>query len=159
MTIKPVITQKPEPTVLVNIKPDKTYTDKINPLEQPKIEKLDKLVLIQPKPVRTAVNSSQSTYNSYTYGYCTYGVASWRSVPNDWGNANAWLYNARASGYATGNEPKVGAIAWTGSGSLGHVALVIGVSGDSVTIKEMNYIGWNIISTRTVHKSLFTYIY
>ncbi|HSX14702.1 MAG TPA: LysM peptidoglycan-binding domain-containing protein [Candidatus Saccharimonadales bacterium] len=98
--------------------------------------------------------------NGYAYGYCTYYVASRRYVPSNWGNAAAWYYNAKASGYAVGSAPAAGAIAWTSGGYYGHVAYVEGVSGGMVTVSEMNYNGgWNHISSRTVPASEFRYIY
>ncbi len=98
--------------------------------------------------------------NSYSYGYCTYYVASRRGVPSSWGNANTWYYNAQASGFSVGPAPVPGAIAWTGGGYYGHVAYVEGVSGGMVTVSEMNYNGgWGRASTRTVPASTFRYIY
>lgn len=98
--------------------------------------------------------------NGYAFGYCTYYVASRRSVPSNWGNANAWYYNAQASGYAVGSTPAPGAIAWTGAGYYGHVAYVESVSGGMVTVSEMNYNGnWDRVTSRTVPASSFRYIY
>jgi surface antigen len=98
--------------------------------------------------------------NSYSYGYCTWYVASRRSVPSFWGNANAWYSNAQISGYAVGSAPRPGAIAWTGAGYYGHVAYVESVSGGMVTVSEMNYNGnWGRVTSRTVPASSFRYIY
>ncbi len=100
--------------------------------------------------------------NSYAYGQCTWYVASRRSVPSNWGNANSWYYNARASGFGVGRKPVTGAIAWTAVGYYGHIAYVEGVSpsGDMVTVSEMNYNGnWNRVTRRTVPASDFLYIY
>ena len=98
--------------------------------------------------------------NSYAYGYCTYYVASRRAVPGNWGNANAWYYNAQASGFSVGSVPVPGAIAWTAAGYYGHVAMVDSVNGNSVTVSEMNFNGgWNRVSSRTVPASTFRYIY
>jgi surface antigen len=98
--------------------------------------------------------------NGYSFGYCTWYVASRRSVPSFWGNANQWYYNAQVSGFAVGSTPEVGAIAWTGAGYFGHVAYVIGASGGQVTISEMNgTAGWDRVDTRTVPASSFLYIY
>jgi surface antigen len=98
--------------------------------------------------------------NGYAFGYCTYYVASRRSVPSNWGNANAWYYNAQASGFSVGSSPVPGAIAWTGAGYYGHVAYVESVSGGMVTISEMNYNGnWDRVTSRTVPASSFRYIY
>jgi surface antigen len=98
--------------------------------------------------------------NGYAYGYCTYYVASPPQHPGNWGNANAWYYNAQASGFSVGSAPVPGAIAWTGAGYYGHVAYVESVSGGMVTVSEMNFNGgWNRVSSRTVPASSFRYIY
>ncbi len=98
--------------------------------------------------------------NGYSFGYCTYYVASRRSIPSFWGNANAWYYNAQRSGFSVGSTPARGAIAWTGAGYFGHVAYVESVSGGMVTVSEMNYNGgWGRVSYRTVSANSFRYIY
>jgi surface antigen len=98
--------------------------------------------------------------NGYAFGYCTFYVASRRSVPSNWGNANQWYYNAQASGFSVGSTPVAGAIAWTGAGYYGHVAYVESVSGNNVTISEMNFNGnWDKVTYRTVSASSFLYIY
>lgn len=97
--------------------------------------------------------------NTYSPGYCTWFVASRRPVPSGWGNARNWLANARAAGWATGSTPRVGAIAWTGAGAMGHVALVVAVNGSQVTVQEMNYAGFGVVSSRVANASEFSYIY
>jgi surface antigen len=98
--------------------------------------------------------------NGYAYGYCTYYVASRRSIPGFWGDARNWYYNAQASGFSVGSTPVAGAIAWTGAGYYGHVAYVESVSGGNVTISEMNFNGnWNRVTYRTTSASSFRYIY
>ncbi|MDP4038508.1 MAG: LysM peptidoglycan-binding domain-containing protein [bacterium] len=99
--------------------------------------------------------------NSYSYGYCTWYVASRRAVPSNWGNAISWYNVAQRSGYGTGSTPRVGAIAWE---RKNHVAYVESVNGDgSVTVSEMNYGGggggWGKRSYRTTSASQFLYIY
>jgi len=107
--------------------------------------------------VRAGVGSRN---NSYAYGYCTWYVATKRAVPEWWGNASSWYSNARISGFGVGSTPKVGAIAWSGAGYYGHVAYVENVSGNMVTVSEMNWNGgWNRVSSRTVPASSFRYIY
>jgi surface antigen len=101
-----------------------------------------------------------SKANGYSYGYCTYYVATRRAVPSNWGNANTWYSNAQISGYRVGSTPMPGAIAWTGAGYYGHVAYVESVSGGMVTVSEMNYNGnWGRVTSRTVPASSFRYIY
>jgi surface antigen len=98
--------------------------------------------------------------NGYSFGYCTYYVASRRNIPSNWGNANQWYYNAQASGFSVGSVPVPGAVAWTGAGYYGHVAYVESVSGNMVTVSEMNYNGnWDRVTERTVPSSEFSYIY
>lgn len=100
-----------------------------------------------------------SGLNDYSWGNCTYGVASWISVPGDLGNANMWAYNANSEGFSVSNIPRVGAVAQTTVGYLGHVAEVIAVDGDTVTVKEMNYNGLGVVDERTTPVSDWTYIY
>lgn len=89
----------------------------------------------------------------FPYGYCTWYVSQKRYVP--WsGNAGAWLYNAKASGYKTGRTPAVGAIMVTTENRFyGHVAIVEKVSGDTITVSEMNYTGWAKTDRRTLSAS------
>lgn len=107
-----------------------------------------------------AARQTVSYQNTYVGGQCTWYVATRRSVPNNWGNANTWLYNARAQGWATGWQPKVGAIAWTDAGYYGHVAIVEEVSSQGVLISEMNAsAGPYNVDQRWADPSEFQYIY
>ena len=79
-------------------------------------------------------------------------------LPN-WGNAYAWLYNAQATGYATGYTPAIGSIAVYSN----HVAYVAAVDGNMVYIKEGGYNGhymerW-VSATSEGTQSLQGYIY
>ena len=94
-----------------------------------KLNLLTAAVLTSGVAMFASTANAGSTANTYSYGYCTYFVASRRSVPSMWGNASAWYYNAQASGYAVGSTPQVGAIAWTAAGYYGHVAYVEAVNG------------------------------
>ena len=90
--------------------------------------------------------------HSFPYGYCTWYVAQKRYVP--WsGNAGTWLYRAKAAGYATGRNPRVGAIMVTSESWWGHVAIVEKVSGSNITVSEMNYKGFAKRSSRTLSLS------
>lgn len=83
--------------------------------------------------------------NGYDYGYCTYYAAARSGAPSNWGNANTWAYYAALSGWTVSSTPRVGAIAQTSAGYLGHVAIVEAVSPDGTQIKysDMNGIaGW-----------------
>jgi surface antigen len=107
------------------------------------------------RPYRTA----RYVGNTYAWGNCTFYVAQRRLIPSSWGNARTWLSRAQRDGFATGREPRVGAIAWTPLGYFGHVALVDQVVGHQVHIMEMNAVGLNRISDRWVSASSFQYIY
>ncbi|HSE61803.1 MAG TPA: CHAP domain-containing protein, partial [Candidatus Saccharimonadales bacterium] len=69
--------------------------------------------------------------NGYSYGYGTYYVATRRSVPPNWGNAKTWYAYAQRDGYSVGDTPKKGAIAWSGRGLYGQVAIVEEVNASS----------------------------
>ena len=87
--------------------------------------------------------------NHFSFGYCTYYVATRRFVP--WfGNAIDWWPNARAYGYPEGQTPTVGSIMVTRESAPGHVAYVESVSGSTFVVSEMNYTGWNIVDRRTI---------
>ena len=104
--------------------------------------------------------SYQSSGNTYDRGYCTAFVKdSLGWVQNGWGDAKSWASRASAQGHTISSIPIVGAVAQTTAGGWGHVAVVIGVGNGTVTIREMNYKGWNIVSERVATTSSFTYIY
>ena len=102
--------------------------------------------------------ASASVGNRYDYGYCTWYAYERRAelgrpVGSFWGNATTWAGLAASAGYRVDNTPQVGAVLQSsgGWGGYGHVAVVesIDASGN-VTISEMNYAGWNVISPRTI---------
>jgi N-acetylmuramoyl-L-alanine amidase len=84
-------------------------------------------------------------YNGYDYGWCTWYSANKVSVPANWGNANTWDNYAARSGWTVSTVPRVGAVAQTDAGGLGHVGVVEAVSEDGTMIKysDMNGLaGW-----------------
>lgn len=95
--------------------------------------------------------------NTYYAGNCTWYVKDRRpDLPNMLGNGGQWAGNAAARGYKTGATPRVGAVAE----QAGHVAYVESVnSNGTVTVSEMNYVGFGRVSQRTVSASTFYYIY
>ncbi|TAH33283.1 LysM peptidoglycan-binding domain-containing protein [Candidatus Saccharibacteria bacterium] len=105
--------------------------------------------------VRISGASAAVAGNKYDYGYCTWYAYNKRAqigrpVGSFWGNAVTWASYARSSGYLVNNTPAVGAVMQNGGG-YGHVAFVESVGADgSVTVSEMNYAGWNVVSTRTI---------
>lgn len=132
-----------------------------------KVKRIDISKMALPKKLNTLPKIKLKTPqrasiagNGYDYGYCTwYAKSKLAWVPNNWGNAHSWAYNARISGYTVSKTPIVNAVAQNSIAPLGHVAVVTAVNKNSVTISEANYIGWNKISSRTVPKSEFVYIY
>ncbi len=107
--------------------------------------------------VSTVSGPASSEGNKYVAGYCTWYVKNRRSdLPNNLGNAITWVSRAAAQGLSTGSTPTDGAVGQQGN----HVVFVESVNGDgTVTISEMNFEGWNVVSSRTVSASNFSYIY
>lgn len=121
-----------------------------------------------PKPVyasgqaSSSVSVSKPTVNytsppsgchRFPYGYCTWYAAQKRGCVPWGGDAKHWLANSRAYGYKTGSEPVPGAVMVTTESWWGHVAYVESVSGNTVTISEMNKLGWGKTSFRTLNKN------
>lgn len=110
-----------------------------------------------------------STGNTYAAENCTWYVKDvFKARMGDWwGNAKDWAANASREGLQVDDQPVANlTIAVFAPGSAGadanygHVAVVIGVSGDSVTVKEMNgAAGLGKTSTRTIPKSAASYIH
>ena len=96
------------------------------------------------------VPAGASGGNRFAYGYCTWYVASRRPVP--WlGDAWQWYGQAQAYGWSTGQTPRAGAIMVTWESGWGHVAIVERVNADgSWLVSEMNFVGWGVISQRTI---------
>lgn len=106
-----------------------------------------------PAPSRTqyAIPASSGS-NRFPWGYCTWYVASRRSIPWN-GHAYQWYGNAIAYGRAVGSTPVPGAVMVTWESSIGHVAYVESVSGGTFTVSEMNYVGYGRTSSRTLTTS------
>lgn len=96
----------------------------------------------EPEPVAVVSRPTYRAvygYNGYDYGYCTWYVASRKSIPVGLGNASSWDYRARAMGLLVDNNPAPGAAVQTSRSGLGHVAYVEVVNPDgSIWISEMN---------------------
>lgn len=108
------------------------------------------------KPLKIAQNVSPG--NGYNFGYCTWYVKNRRpDIPNSWGNADTWDDYAMAEGWAVGDTPKVGSIGVTKA--YMHVVYIEKIVGDKVFVSEMNYAGWNVISSRLAPITEFRYIY
>lgn len=125
----------------------------ITPQDPPKRTVVKKTYQIAVRPVATINTTDTPANHAFPYGYCTYYVSQKRNVT--WsGNAIAWLKNAQGQGVPTGDIPSVGAIMVTSEGGYtGHVAYIESIDGDNVTISEMNYRGWGVVSSRTISAS------
>ncbi len=111
--------------------------------------------------------------NGYSFGYCTWYVASKISVPRNWGNANTWAYYARLSGWTVSSVPVPGSIFQTTAGWAGHVGIVEEVyPNGTMLISEMNAFGyldramtspggnWHVVDYRITSTSSYSsYIY
>lgn len=104
-------------------------------------------------------------YNGYDFGECTWWVAKLRAqagapLPTDLGNAATWGIRAAAFGLPVGTTPSVGAAVVMSTIGYGHVAYVTAVHPNgTITISEMNRIGWDMVDTRVVPSAGYTYIY
>jgi surface antigen len=81
-----------------------------------------------------------------------------------WGDAYQWAGAAGQTGVAVNSSPVPGCIAWlgpnsNGAGGSGHVAWVAAVGSTTVTLEEYNWGNPLVYHTRTVAKSLFSYIH
>lgn len=161
----PLIETVKEPIAIVETAPELTLEEKIahnyykcdetiQYIRADDATCLDKPVYTPTQTQNTARGSVNAPQGWYPYGQCTYYVATQRAV-GQWNNASSWLRQAQADGWATGSTPVVGAIAWESN----HVSLVVAVNGDSVTVREMNYKGFGVVSTRTAPATQFKYIY
>ncbi len=117
--------------------------------------------------------SGDSSGNAYAYGQCTWyvkSVAPWAG--NHWGNGGQWGASAAAEGFTVNNSPSVGSIVvvaggqnfggWSAAAGYGHVAYVVGVNGNSITVQQggMGFSTPAGPNTQTVSgASSFTYIH
>lgn len=102
--------------------------------------------------------------HKFAYGNCTDWVAfKWATLQGlcvpSWGNAKTWWTNAQNAGYRTGYTAEKGAIiVMTCSSWLcqryGHVAYVEDFDNDTVTFSELNAIGSQQYSKRTLQRTL-----
>ena len=108
---------------------------------------------------RQVYNDTKWQHNPGAFGNCTWFVWYWRRnfmSSEYWlptgaiGNASQWIYKLGGS-YYTGRTPAYGAVMQSTSGRYGHVAVVVGVNqGQSITIQEMNYQGFNRVFQSTI---------
>lgn len=120
----------------------------------------------------TTLALGEAVRRAYASGHCTWYVAQKRTdIPTNWGNAKNWLGNALAAGYSVCRgancTPTKGAIVSLKDSGwqavlYGHVAYVESVSGNQITISEMNRLGRYKVSNRTLSigdKKIAGYIY
>ncbi len=111
--------------------------------------------------------SYRAALNGGYFGQCTYYVYNRMAqvgTPIGYsmmGNANEWPSYARSYGYSVSNTPTAGSaiVFQSGIGGshpvYGHVAFVEAVNADgSLYISEMNFVGLNVISYRTIPASV-----
>lgn len=97
----------------------------------------------------TPARSPRVKSNKFPWGWCTYYAA--QRFPVGWrGNAGTWLTGARNAGYATGSTPQVGGLVITSESGYGHVAVIESISGNNITVTEMNFRGFGVVSSRTI---------
>ncbi|MSU76265.1 CHAP domain-containing protein [Patescibacteria group bacterium] len=86
--------------------------------------------------------------NPYTPGQCTWYVYN-QTGRGQSGNAGQWPGGgSKAVGSILIMPPGV-----AGSGSVGHVGIIVGISGSGITIRDMNWAGPYIVTTHTVPNS------
>jgi len=77
------------------------------------------------------VQTVRCTYYAWQQAYNNTGVA----LPN-FGDAGTWYSDAANAGYSVGSEARAKSIAVWSGGTYGHVAYVVSVSGDKMTVNE-----------------------
>lgn len=100
--------------------------------------------------------------DEYASGNCTYWVYARRAqvgeeIPNTWGNAATWAFNAQLAGYKVDHTPSKYAIVQTPyvDSGLGHVAFVESVEPDGTwNISEMNVLGLYIVDHKAMSASV-----
>lgn len=101
------------------------------------------------------IGKEYGSYNGGLPGWCTWWANKMRpDLPNGMGNARDYLRNARAAGMATGSVARPGAIFVSGESGWGHVGYVESVSGGTMTVTEMNYVGRYVVNRRTTSTSI-----
>lgn len=93
---------------------------------------------------------------SFVWWNCTRYVAQYKNV-TWWGNANAWLRNAKSAWVETWSKPVAWAIIvfnwrWYNP-RYWHVWIVTSVNSDHIIIKDMNYRALNEVTVRKISKN------
>lgn len=150
--------------------PQLTDPDRIDPSQSLRIPLNDEVLQDRPLPERTPTFTQptvqakptvqsirgNSAGNTYTAGYCTWGVKQRRpQTPNGLGHASQWFARAQAMGLPVGYEARAGAVGQLGN----HVVIVESVNGSTMNIWEMNYRQRFDENRRTVSTSGWKFIY
>ena len=122
---------------------------------------------VAPRPVTPTYSSNSGNILSSSYGYarvfsgnryalgnCTWyayerRAAMGRPIGSLWGNATNWAASARAAGFTVNGTPAPGAIFQYGGG-YGHVGIVDSVDGEYLYVTDMNYAGYNVVTSRKI---------
>lgn len=146
--------QKVAPVIAPDIQPDETAASIAiagteDYIEKPFLAETENTRVV--RAYQTYGLTSQAGVNHFfPRGYCTWYVSQKREIT--WsGNAGTWLNGAKSAGLSTGKIPAVGSIMVTSEGGrTGHVAYVEKIDGANITVSEMNFVGFGIISSRVV---------
>ena len=95
-----------------------------------------------------------SAGNRYALGNCTWyayerRAAMGRPIGSLWGNATNWAASARAAGFTVNQTPAPGAVFQYGGG-YGHVGVVESVDSEYLYVTDMNYAGYNVVTSRKI---------
>lgn len=109
-------------------------------------------------------NGSVFSSRRFAYRNCTDYVAwrkglVWGDVSSGGsGHAKAWRQGWIDRGRTVSSTPRVGAIAWWGTGDFGHVAYVVAINSDgSARVAEYNYGGTGTYHERNVRAQAYLY--
>ena len=122
---------------------------------------------VAPRPVTPTYSGNSGNILSSSYGYarvfsgnryalgnCTWyayerRAAMGRPIGSLWGNATNWAASARAAGFTVNKTPAPGAVFQYGGG-YGHVGIVDSVDGEYLYVTDMNYAGYNVVTSRKI---------
>ena len=122
---------------------------------------------VAPRPVTTTYSGNSGNILSSSYGYArvfsgnryALGNCTWyayerraaigRPIGSLWGNATNWAVSARAAGFTVNKTPAPGAVFQYGGG-YGHVGIVDSVDGEYLYVTDMNYAGYNVVTSRKI---------
>ena len=125
---------------------------------------------VAPRPVTPTYSGNSGNILSSSYGYArvfsgnryALGNCTWyayerraaigRPIGSLWGNASNWAASARAAGYTVNKTPAPGAVFQYGGGygGYGHAGVVESVDSEYLYVTDMNYAGYNVITSRKI---------